>query len=340
MITVPCALLASILPDGLSMLALSIGDASISIGLFLLELFVVPFWHPAVGSIGAILLGMLFFLRRHELVALVLLVFIGFRFRGVPENLEIEFLSIGQGDAALVYWPDGRTWLIDGGPKGTKLLKYLRRKGIHHLDAIFLSHPHPDHIGGVLPIIKELQVERVWTVRPPEKKEFFYQILWKEMEKKGIAIAYPNEQPEDGAVILHPLGGWRGPKSNRVNEESLVLKIEYGEHSFLFTGDIEKGAEKYLLPTLSPVTVVKVPHHGSKTSSTSDFVQRVQPQFTVFSCGQGNRFKHPHIQSLWQWRHSNILRTDLQGTIKIQSKGEGELLITTESDLRSFFWKY
>ena len=340
MVAVPCSLFASILPDVLATISLSIGDAVISIGLFLLQLFVVPFCHPAVGSLGALGLYLLFFLRRHEWLALSLLFLILFRSRGTPSGLEVQFLAIGQGDAALIEWPDGRKWLVDGGPKSTKLLKFLRRKGIRYLDAIFLSHPHPDHIGGILSVVQEVEVGKVWTVRPPQKNEVFYKQLWQTIVAKQIPLAFPDEQPGDGATILHPLNGWQGPNSSRVNDESLVLQIEYGIHRFLFTGDIEKHAEMALLPRLKPVDVVKVPHHGSRTSSTQQFVSILQPSFSVFSCGLGNRFQHPHLQSLWRWRETEILRTDLEGTVKMRSHGTGNIEVTTQKRQESVWWWY
>ena len=340
MVAVPCSLFAAFLPDVFALIALVFGDVAISLGLWLLELFVVPFWHPAVGSLGAVALYLLFFLHRHEWLALSLLSLIIFRFRGDPTSFEVQFLSIGQGDAALVEWPDGRKWLIDGGPKSTKLLKFLRRKGIGYLDAIFLSHPHPDHIGGILPIIQEIEVGKIWTVRPPKKSEELYQTLWQEIERQDIVVAFPDESPGDGGTILHPLNGWTGPKASRVNNESLVLEIEYGEHRFLFTGDIEKAAELELLPKLRPVDVVKVAHHGSKTSSTKPFVEILQPTFSIFSCGVGNRFHHPHPQTLWRWRNSKILRTDTLGTIQMRSNGEGEIEMITWKDAKSVWWTY
>ena len=138
-------------------------------------------------------------------------------------------------------------------------------------------------------------------------------------------IALPDDKPAAGVRILHPLKSWKAHGKRHVNEESLVLEITHGSHKFLFTGDIEKQAEAWLYQSVSRVDVVKVAHHGSRSSSSASFIQRTMPRLAVVMCGLRNRFGHPHPQVLWRWRNTRLLRTDIHGEIEVRSSGRGEM---------------
>lgn len=318
-ISVPCALLASRLPEPAALLALAVADAAAQVGLTLLTLLDVHPLSPAVGLSGALALAALLPLRRHPAAA-VLLAVIALCVRPAPVGrLIVTFLSIGQGDAALIEHPDGRRWLVDGGPPSTRTVRYLRRRGIRALDAVFLSHPHPDHSGGLQAVMEGITVDAFWTPRPPERDEPSYRRLWLAVFRAGATVHTPGDP---GADILHPLADWSPRRSSRrVNEQSLVLSVTHGEHRFVFTGDIEEEAEATLAPRIGKATVVKVAHHGSASSSSSALIAAVDPEWAVISCGQSNRFGHPRDEVLGRWHGAAIARTDRDGTVEFASDG-------------------
>jgi len=316
-VAVPAALLAARLPELPGLLALSIADAAAQIGLGVLSSLDIAPLTPAVGPAGALALAAILPLRRRSGAA-ALLALLALALHRVPaQRLVVTFLAVGQGDAALIEWPDGRRWLVDGGPPSTRTLRYLRRRGIRHLDAVFLSHPHPDHSGGLHAVIESIPVDAFWTPRPPEADEADYLRLWRAVYASGAAVRLPGDP---GASLLHPLDGWQPRRqSRRVNEQSLVLRIEHGDHRFLLTGDIEAEAEAMLARRIHPVDVVKVAHHGSSSSSTAAFIDALDADWAVISCGESNRFRHPRADVLGRWHRTAIARTDRDGTVEFST---------------------
>ena len=240
--------------------------------------------------------------------------------RPVPVGvLEVNFWSIGQGDAALLRWPDGRTMLIDGGPPGRALLLELRRMGIRRLDTVLLSHPHPDHMGGLEVILEELPVGELRVPRPPREGEEAYAALFSGTTPVRVGL----EEEEEGLQLLHPPPGFVGPR-DPVNDESLVAKITFGARSFLFLGDVEAAGEAALLatsPALLQADVLKVPHHGSRTSSSQALLTAIHPQIAVISCGWQNRFRHPNPDVLARYRDVQVYRTDRDGSVRVRTDG-------------------
>lgn len=322
-IAVPAAIAARFLPDRSASAALYIADATASATLAVLQAMDVPPLTPAVGPTGVVLLALILPLRRRPIAAAGLAL-VALTLRPMPDRLHVSFLSVGQGDAILVEWPDGHRWLIDGGPPSKQLLHYLRRRGIRHIDAILLSHPHADHVGGLVPVVESLPVGQLWVPRPPEDGEDHFRDLWDAALQQEVELRTPAHAEElQRATLLHPLDGWTAQQHRRrVNEESLVIRIDHGQHSFLFTGDIEDEAETELLRWMQPVDVVKVAHHGSASSSAQSFVDSTQARWAVISCGAGNRFRHPRPITLHRWRAASVLRTDLHGSIRFETDGE------------------
>lgn len=320
-VVTPGVLLAQLVPRPLAHLLLRAAAGVAEVAFTGLALLDADPWHPAVGPVGAILLALAVLLRR-RLVLAGACVAAALLPRSVPAPgwLHVSFLAIGQGDAALVEWPDGRTWLVDGGPAGDALLHELRRRGIHRLDRVVLSHPHPDHYGGLVPVLAALEVGEVLAPRPPRPEEPDYAALI-----AGVPLRLPDSRPER-ARVLHPLGGWRSPARDGVNDESLVVRLGYGRRRFLFPGDVEKAGEAALVagaPGALRADVLKAPHHGSRTSSSEALVAAVDPALVVISCGHANRYGHPHPEALAHLAGRPVLRTDLDGTVEVRTDGEG-----------------
>lgn len=303
----PAALLAALLPAPWCSAAAWVGDQAIDLGLRALRHLDVPPWHPAVGPVGAGLLALALPLRRHTaLVAGLVLLALGLR--EVPAGgLTVTWLSVGQGDAALVRWPDGRAWLLDGGPGADAVTSWLRREGVRRLDAVILSHPDMDHLNGLQEVIDEIPTRGLWVPREARPDEETYGHFLALARERSVPLRGA-EDPLPGALILEPPG-------DSDNDGGLVVLIGYKSRMILFTGDIEAGAERWLIGRLPPVDVVKVPHHGSRTSSTRAFVDALHPALAVISVGVGNPFGHPAPEVVDRWPH--VLRTDQDGTIQL-----------------------
>lgn len=269
------------------------------------------------------------------LCALAVLVWIKTLSREEP-LLKVTFLDIGQGDACLIEFPGGGNMLIDGGEggkynKGKSIVSYLRRRGINRIDILLLTHPHDDHVGGLLSILKSFSVSLVLDggkIHTSYTYEKFLKLI--ETKKIPYRIIKSGDKidgiPKIKILILHPSPLPLEETGLDMNNNSVVLKITYGEIGLLFTGDIEKEAEAELLrygPLLQN-TLIKVPHHGSLTSSSSVFLDAVNPQIAVISVGKNNPFRHPSPKIINRYRKKDIkvYRTDTQGAITFSTDGK------------------
>lgn len=316
-ISVPAALIAAHGPTWIAVPSLGLGNTATGFALFLLEHLAVDPLTPAVGPAAALGLSVAVLLARKPIWAAGLMMTCLLP-SAPPSDLVVTFPAVGQGSAALVEWPDGRRWLIDGGPPSTRLLRWIRRRGIRRLDKVILSHAHPDHMGGLRPIVHALEVGQLWAPERPEPGSGRLFELWRDASQLGVTLRVAGD---DGLAIMHPPADWEPRARSRINERSIVLRITHGEHSFLFSGDIEAEAEARLLPQLSQTTVVHVPHHGSRTSSSQDFVDATKPRWAVMSLGSGNRFGHPAPEVLARWGPARSLRTDTEGTLRFTTDG-------------------
>ncbi len=231
--------------------------------------------------------------------------------------------------------------LIDGGGTFDKrfdigrrvLAPYLWDNGMKRIDYIVLSHPHPDHLGGLFYIIENFRIGEVWVNGDSSLEG--YQKFLRILEGKGIPVKAVRRGDTilDGDYIiyvLHPYpefySGTSGGKSSGQNNRSIVIKLAYKNRSFLFPGDIEKEAEDDLihLGKWLKADIIKVPHHGSKTSSTEEFLSMVQPKVAVVSSGKDNVFNHPNPDVVERYERSGarIYRTDADGAVIIVSDGE------------------
>jgi competence protein ComEC len=251
---------------------------------------------------------------------------------GAAGQLRVHFIDVGQGDGILLEGPDGATALIDGGYDGDGALEYLRAHGIDRIDAMIVSHPHADHIGGLPAVLDAMPVGAVWTSGASHTTGIFEEFL-DAIERNRV----PYREVASGDRI--PLGGLSllvlrsAPAAADLNDSSLVLRLEYGEVSWLFTGDAEAPSEQALLAGARerlPATVLKVGHHGSYTSSAPDFVAAVGPAVAVYSAGRGNSYGHPHDETIRTLcaAHVAIYGTDVDGTVVIGSDGTGYAIAT------------
>lgn len=259
-----------------------------------------------------------------------------------PEGLlRVTQLDVGQGDAALVDLPDGRAMLIDAGPPGVGLRvlsPLLRARRRSKIDVVVLTHPHPDHYGGLAELLGEVRVGEVWTNRQGEREspDGPATDLLRSLRAAGVPVRYPEalcgQQHRFGTAEVHLLAPCPGYDAGLdPNDNSLVVRLDHGERRMLFAGDAELLQERGLVaaapgpgPAALRADVLKVPHHGSRTSSTRDFLDAVRPRWALVSCGRHNTFGHPHDEALE--RLSSVaateLRTDRDGGIVLTSDGQ------------------
>lgn len=250
-----------------------------------------------------------------------------------PPPLRVTFIDVGQGDSILIQTPDGATALIDGGYPGSGTLAYLQQQRIARIDALIASHPHADHIGGLIDVLGALPVGTVYTSGASHTTGTFERFL-----DAIIAARVPYEEVATGDHIA--VGGLaidvlRGvPDAPNLNDTSLVLRLAYGQTSFLFTGDAERASEEALLASARSqlaTTVLKVAHHGSHTSSSAAFLAAVRPQVAVYSAGRGNSYGHPHRSTIDALTAvgAAIYGTDRDGTITIATDGRTLTITST-----------
>jgi competence protein ComEC len=320
-VAVPAALLTVVGVPG----ALVVADGAVGVALAWLAWVDGPVAHPAVGPWGAGLLAAAVLSLRRPGLALWWVLLATLRVRPVGV-LVVTFLAVGQGDAALVELPDGRRLLVDGGPPSSRVLRWLRREGITHLDEVVLSHPHPDHGGGLLPVVEALSVGALRVPRLPRADEDGFVALWLAAREQGVPVVGPHESALAGVRVLHPSPAFLAAHDD-LNEASVVLRVTHGDTALLLTGDVEDAGEAALLAAgLEPASWLKVPHHGSLTSSSPAFIAAVQPSVVVASSGVDNRFRHPRpgVVSRYLRAGAQVLRTDTLGTVQLRSDGVHE----------------
>ena len=247
-------------------------------------------------------------------------------------DFKIHFIDVGQGDAALVMCND-KYMLIDGGPSSASqiMYTYLENYGIDYLDYIICTHPDEDHVGGLSGALNYANVGVVYSSGGQNTKAYNSFITY--VDKSGSYIEQPTLSStfELGDAEIEILASNIGND----NDESIVLRIDYGNTSFLFTGDAETITEKYLLNNNKDIDcdVLKVSHHGSNSATSEEFLKKVSPKYAVISVGKYNTYGHPTTEVLDRLASENVevFRTDLNGDIIIYSDGE-ELSIETENN--------
>jgi len=251
------------------------------------------------------------------------------------QSLRISFLSVGQGDSTFIKFPTGKTMLIDAGgiygrfDVGERLVgPFLRKQRLKRIDYVVMSHLDFDHIQGFQHILKYFSVGEIWLSQVQGKK-YFYDLMVV-AENKEIPVHIISRQSHERVIsgvrfeFLSPAIPFQFDSKNN---KSLVTKMIYKDFSILFTGDIEREVEYDIVGDLKS-TILKVPHHGSKTSSSLELLRRVQPTLAVMSVGYQNRYRHPHTRVIKRYQVLGIpvWRTDQRGTLTIKTDGHGYIM--------------
>lgn len=272
--------------------------------------------------------------HRFKIILLALLLAIAFGQRIVyfftnpytDNNLEIHCLDVGQGDSTLIAG-SSQIMLIDAAEQeySDEISLYLREKGVKKIDVLVATHPHDDHIGGMADLMDQFRIGCL-VLTEEYSSSSAYQEMLSAAEDYNISIIVPSPGEtipfaDASCTVLGPLS----IDEDNSNNNSIILRIEFGENKFLFTGDAEKEEERELIESGTDLSAdfLHAGHHGSDTSSNSFFLSRVNPDCTVISCGVGNSFGHPSpeaLERLKKWS-GQIFRTDLEGTIVISSDG-------------------
>jgi competence protein ComEC len=264
-------------------------------------------------------------------------------------RLRVDFLDVGQGDAALVTMPDGSTLLVDGGGRprfrtpprdedeaeefepdsrgvgDAAVAEYLWWRGLSRLDYVLATHADADHIDGLNDILKSFKVRAALVGRAPHDDEEFSRFALTAREA-GVPLHLVNrgDRLRFGAVEADVL--WPPPGGTSANDDSVVLRLRYGRRTLLLTGDIESRAERALLAEGSGLRAdaLKVAHHGSRTSSTDAFVNATRPALAVISAARDSPYGHPHPEVLRRWRDAGaqVLTTAERGMVTVSTDGE------------------
>lgn len=279
---------------------------------------------------------------------LIVLILINFIIYIFPQKLRIFFIDVGQGDSTLIITPDKKTVLIDGGGSdsfdvGEKvLLPYLLDRRILKVDYVLISHFDTDHCGGILTIMEKVKVKNIIISEQAEHSEN-YERFKKLMINKKIRLieAKKGDKIKIGRYsefkILFPTS--RLLSENPLNNNSIVAQFNYNNFKMLFTGDIEKLAEQQILKTEKAeirADILKVAHHGSKTSSIPEFIKAVRPKIALIGVGKNNTFGHPNQQTIKNLENikCRIYRTDLQGEIIIKIDQKGRMNVKSKLKIK------
>ena len=287
------------------------------------------------------------------------------------DHARVTFLDVGQGDAAVIEVPGGGVWMVDSGglpfvanahelteaerrrqaegPGAHSVVPFLAARRIGRIDVVVLSHPHPDHYEGLRAVARAVDIGALWVARPPagdgapgRRGASSYRALLDELVARGTRIVHPAlDRPlvQGGARLtaLAPRyldGTAAADPISSVNDNSLVVRVAFAGRSVLFSGDLEHEGEELLVGGYGDTLradLVKVPHHGSRTSSTETFVRATSPAWAVISCGVANRFDFPAAEVVMRWRAAGarVLRTDRSGAITVVIEPDGTMRVDT-----------
>jgi len=242
-------------------------------------------------------------------------------------GLRVSYIDVGQGDSELIQ-VNGKNLLIDAGPNSSrsKFMSYLDRQDIKKLDYVIATHPDEDHIGGMSDVIKKYDVDTFIAPKKISNTKTFENMV-QALRNKDIKITLPKpgSKLEMGDNVSAEIMAPNSSSYPDTNNYSVVLKITYGNTKFLFTGDAEKESEQEMLDRNYDISadVLKVGHHGSSSSTSQEFLNRVNPTIAIISCGKNNKYGHPTKKIVNRLKKKNIqiYRTDVDGNIILKSDG-------------------
>lgn len=245
--------------------------------------------------------------------------------------MTVEFVDVGQGDCEFVELPDGKCMLIDSGEKycADMVEERIKNEGYTSIDYLVVTHPHTDHMGGMSQIISDFDIGEIYMPYATSNTKTFEDML-EAIDSKGMTINTAKAgveiffSEEITGEFLAPVGS----DYDELNNYSAVLKLTYNDVSFLFTGDAEDISENEMLENSYSdldADVLKVGHHGSRYSTSDDFLNAVSPQYAVIECGEDNKYGHPHSETVAKLESNGteIYRTDLNGNITFVTDGIG-----------------
>lgn len=246
--------------------------------------------------------------------------------------LRVHFLDVGQGDAAFIELPDGNSMLIDTGnaSNGSQIVDYIEDLGYKKIDYLVASHPHSDHIGGMEAVLDSFSIGEIYLPNIGATTQVFEDLLYAITENgHKISTAKEGEQIAPGILILSPSAA--DDYGDNLNDWSAVISITYGHRTFIFMGDA--GASQAIDYAIS-ADVLKVSHHGSERGTSENLLEIIQPDIAIISVGQENGYGHPSDTVLQALKTvgANVFRTDVNGTIIVETDGTTLTVETTGSD--------
>ncbi|MFF2177892.1 MBL fold metallo-hydrolase [Lysinibacillus sp. NPDC058147] len=240
-------------------------------------------------------------------------------------EMRVHFIDVGQGDSIFIESPNGKTILVDGGVKGAgqEVVSYLKELGVNKIDIVVATHPDADHIGGLIPVINSIDIGQFYDSGKVHTSQTFEEMLTL-IDTKNIPYNVPKTGDSiafDDDINVKVLNANENATDN--NDASIVLKIAYGNVSFLLTADAGIALEKEMMQSDVKATILKAGHHGSNTSSSAEFIQAVHPEVTILSYGEGNKYGHPHAEVVdrLQAIGSKIYATAEAGTVIVSTDG-------------------
>ncbi|BBW97212.1 ComEC/Rec2 family competence protein [Geobacillus icigianus] len=242
------------------------------------------------------------------------------------KNMYVHFINVGQGDSIYIKAPNGEDILIDGGNKdGSDVVAYLKKQKVKDIEFMIATHPDADHIGGLDEVLKAFPVKNVYAPKVSHTSQAYKDFLTAVKNKKlTIKTAKADVTLSIKGVTAKFVGPVKAYSTSDTNDWSAVLKITYGKNSFLFTGDAETKAETDMIKAKKDLRadVLKVGHHGAKTSTSTTFLNAVKPKYAVISVGK-NSYGHPTKEVLNRLKAAKVTvyRTDQKGTIVFTSNG-------------------